>query len=145
LPLLISSALAQTTAPTAPAASTTVESAHLHIYRPSRVWGRALSPLLYCDDDEIAAVPNDKYLEVDLPPGKHRFHTEGGFPTGSINMSIPTSTYKTMTLEPGKDYYVRLSMVGGLKDLHLAFDVVGEDEGAVEIKSLKPLDPSKIK
>jgi len=72
------------------------------------------------------------------------FHNEGGFPNGTMVVSIPTYTYKTVTLEAGKDYYFRLSMVGGSGSVHLEFDSVEPGEAVPAPAHLKPLEARKI-
>jgi len=44
------------------------QTAHVHVYRPAKkMWGRALSSVFYCDDDEIAPVSRGKYFDVEVP------------------------------------------------------------------------------
>lgn len=138
LTLLSSLAFAQEAAPQAPASSDTKvassdSNATVYIYRYKQFTGSALSPSVYCDDNELARMDNGKFFVVTLAPGQHLFRSNDK--QAGINVD----------LKPGQKYYIRVEIAAGFMKGHGRLTAVAPEQGSYEIKKLKPLDQDKVK
>lgn len=116
-----------------PRVSDTSAQSTVYVYRYKQFAGSALSPSVYCDENELARMDNGKYFEVTLSPGQHVFRSNDK--QAGINVD----------LKPGEKYYVRLEIATGLMKGHGRLVSVAADQGSYEIKKLKPLDSGKVK
>lgn len=116
-----------------PSVSDTSAQSTVYVYRYKQFAGSALSPSVYCDENELARMDNGKYFEVTLSPGQHVFRSNDK--QAGINVD----------LKPGEKYYVRLEIATGLMKGHGRLVSVAADQGSYEIKKLKPLDSGKVK
>ena len=117
-----------------PAAHQEKESqATVYIYRYKQFVGSALSPSVYCDENEMARMDNGKFFVVKLAPGKHVFRSN------DKQAGIESD------LKAGQDYYIRVELATGFMKGHGRLVSVGSDQGSYEIKNLKPLSAEKIK
>ena len=117
-----------------PAAHQKKESqATVYIYRYKQFVGSALSPSVYCDENELARMDNGKFFVVKLAPGKHVFR------------SNDKQAGVESDLKAGQDYYIRVELATGFMKGHGRLVAVGPDQGSYEIKNLKPLSADKVK
>jgi hypothetical protein len=123
-------------------AQTADSAAHVYIYRPhNKLLGNALRPTLSCGPQKFAKLPNGKYLEIDLAPGKCLLRVADG----------RFLDEHPMELVAGKTYYVRLLMASSTTSVlvgtgaHLQLDDMNEDEARTAMAKLKPVSPDKIK
>jgi hypothetical protein len=107
--------------------------ATVHIYRYKQFVGSALSPSVYCDENELARMDNGKFFVVKLAPGKHVFRSN------DKQAGIESD------LKAGQDYYIRVELATGFMKGHGRLVSVGPDQGSYEIKNLKPLSADKVK
>jgi len=105
----------------------------VYVYRYKQFAGSALSPSVFCDENELARMDNGRYFEVTLSPGQHVFRSNDK--QAGINVD----------LKPGEKYYIRLEIAAGVMKGHGRLVSVAADQGSYEIKKLKPLDNDKVK
>jgi hypothetical protein len=113
--------------------SDTKSQATVYVYRYKQFVGKALSPSVYCDENELARMENGRYFAVTLAPGQHVFRSNDK--QAGINLD----------LKPGEKYYVRVEIATGLMKGHGRVVSVAPEQGSYEIKNLKPLDSDKVK
>lgn len=132
--LLSSSSLAQQAAsqPDSAVSNTNAQST-VYVYRYKQFAGSALSPSVFCDENELARMDNGRYFAVTVSPGQHVFRSNDK--QAGINVD----------LKPGEKYYIRLEIAAGLMKGHGRLVSVAVDQGSYEIKKLKPLDNDKVK
>lgn len=135
---LSTSLVAQETPTTTPAntpqASSTNEStATVYFYRYKQYVGSALSPSVYCDDGELARMENGRFFVAKLTPGKHVFRSN------DKQAGIEAE------LKGGQDYYIRVELAPGMLKGHGRLILMQPEQGAYEIKKLKPLGTDKVK
>lgn len=105
----------------------------VYVYRYKQFAGSALSPSVYCDDNELARMDNGKYFVVTVTPGQHVFRSNDK--QAGINVD----------LKPGEKYYIRLEIAAGFMKGHGRLVSVAPEQGSYELKKLKPLDSDKVK
>jgi hypothetical protein len=130
----LSFAHAQQPAVAVTALSTSTDSrATVYVYRYKQFVGSALSPSVYCDENELARMDNGKFFVVKLPPGTHIFR------------SNDRQAGITVDLKGGQEYYIRVELAAGFMKGHGRLLWVGPEQGTYEIKNLKPLSADKVK
>lgn len=107
--------------------------ASVYIYRYKQFVGSALSPSVYCDENELARMDNGKFFVAKLSSGKHAFR------------SNDKQAGVEVELKSGQDYYIRVEIAAGMMKGHGRLILVAPEQGAYEIKKLKPLDREKVK
>jgi Protein of unknown function (DUF2846) len=107
--------------------------ASVYVYRYKQFVGSALSPSVYCDENELARMDNGKFFVAKLSPGKHTFR------------SNDKQAGVEVELKSGQDYYIRVEIAAGMMKGHGRLVLVAPEQGAYEIKKLKPLDRDKVK
>ena len=107
--------------------------ATVYFYRYKQFVGSALAPSVYCDDSELARMENGRFFVAKFTPGKHVFRSN------DKQAGIESD------LKAGEEYYVRVELVPGVMKGHGRLVVVQAEQGAYEIKKLKPLDADKVK
>lgn len=115
------------------ATPSTESTANVYFYRYKQYVGSALSPSVYCDDAELARMENGRFFVAKLTPGKHVFRSN------DKQAGIEAE------LKGGQDYYVRVELVTGMLKGHGRLVLMQPEQGAYEIKKLKPLDADKVK
>ncbi|MGH9800645.1 MAG: DUF2846 domain-containing protein [Blastocatellia bacterium] len=105
----------------------------VYVYRYKQYAGSGLEPSVYCNDVELARMDNGRYFTVKLSPGKHTFR------------SNDKQAGIEMDLKSGEDYYIRVEIVAGFMKGHGRLVLTQKEQGAYEIKKLKPLDADKVK
>lgn len=116
------------TAPVAPSDKATV-----YVYRYKKYVGSALEPSVYCDEVQLARMDNGRFFVMHLSPGKHTFR------------STDRQTGIEINVEAGREYYIRVDISPGFFKGQGALTLMQNEQGAYEIKKLKPLAASKIK
>ena len=124
---------ANTVADVNSAAPSNDSQATVYIYRYKQFVGQALSPSVYCDENELARMENGRYFVARLTPGKHVFRSN------DKQAGIDEE------LKPGQKYYIRVELATGFMKGHGRLVPVALEQGSYEIKNLKPLDPDKVK
>jgi hypothetical protein len=107
--------------------------ATVYVYRYKQFAGSALSPSVYCDDNEPARMDNGKFFVAKLPPGKHVFRSNDK--QAGIDVD----------LKAGQDYYIRVELATGFMKGHGRLVPVAPEQGSYEIKKLKALSADKVK
>ena len=107
--------------------------ASVYVYRYKQFVGSALSPSVYCNDNELARMDNGRFFVAKLTPGKHVFR------------SNDKQAGVEVDLKGGQDYYIRVELATGFMKGHGRLLLVAPEQGSYEIKKLKPLDADKIK
>lgn len=123
-------------APVAPSAqenTATDDKATVYFYRTKQYAGSALEPSVYCDDKELARMDNGRYFAVRLAPGKHTFRM-GDKQTG-VELDV----------KAGQSYYMRINIEAGFFKGRGRLTYMQPEQGAYEIKNIRPLGASKIK
>src|SRR5215470_16284155 len=80
----------------APASQNKDSQATVYIYRYKQFVGSALSPSVYCDDNELARMTNGRFFAAKLSAGKHTFHSNDK--QAGIDVD----------LKAGQDHYIRV-------------------------------------
>ncbi len=112
------------------------EKAIVYIYRTRNIFGSALEPSVFCDDNELARIGSGRYIKLALSPGMHRIH-----------MTDKKYSYD-VDMKAGEEYYFRLHLPFSAMRLdkgHGRLEVVDKRKGAKEIKNVKPVDKDKVK
>ena len=107
--------------------------ATVYFYRYKQFVGSALSPSVYCDEGELARIENGRFFVAKFTPGKHVFSSN------DKQSGIESD------LKAGQEYYIRVELVPGAMKGHGRLISVQPEQGAYEIKKLKPLDADKVK
>ena len=76
---------------------------------------------------------NGRYFGVKLDPGKRTFRSNDK--QAGIELDVKS----------GEEYYVRVEIAAGFWKGHGRLVLVQKEQGAYEIKKLKPIDADKIK
>ena len=128
-----SPAPAPSPAATEPAAPTKSSKARIYFYRIKQFTGSALEPSVYCDEKELARMDNGRYFAVDLEPGEHTCRM-GDKQTGF-----------TLDAKAGEQYYAKITLEAGFWKGHGRLTLLQKEQGAFEMKKVKPLDVAKVK
>ncbi|HEY0547442.1 MAG TPA: DUF2846 domain-containing protein [Pyrinomonadaceae bacterium] len=105
----------------------------IYFYRTKQFAGSALEPTVYMDDKELARMDNGRFFGVTVEPGKHTFRM-GDKQTGF-----------EIDMKAGQDYYARVTIETGFWKGHGRLTLMQAEQGAFEIKKVKPLSADKIK
>lgn len=107
--------------------------ATVYFYRYKQFVGSALAPSVYCDEGELARMENGRFFVAKFTPGKHIFSSN------DKQSGIESE------LRAGQEYYIRVELVPGAMKGHGRLVLVQAEQGAYEIKKLKPLEADKVK
>ncbi|HEV7857847.1 MAG TPA: DUF2846 domain-containing protein [Pyrinomonadaceae bacterium] len=113
--------------------TTSQDKATIYFYRIKQFAGSALEPSVYMDDKELARMDNGRFFGVRVAPGKHTFRM-GDKQTGF-----------EIDMKAGQDYYAKVSLEMGMWKGHGRLTLLQPEQGAFEIKKVKPLGADKIK
>ena len=108
------------------------ETASVYFYRYRQFQGSALTPSVYCDEGQLARMENGRYFVVHLAPGVH------------ICRSNDKQSGVQLEVKPGEEYYLRVELVVGMMKGHGRLVLTPKEQGAFEIKKLKPMDSNKV-
>ncbi|MEA2175956.1 MAG: hypothetical protein QOD00_3548 [Blastocatellia bacterium] len=113
--------------------TTSQDKATIYFYRIKQFAGSALEPSVYMDDKELARMDNGRFFGVRAAPGKHTFRM-GDKQTGF-----------EIDMKAGQEYYAKVSLETGFWKGHGRLTLLQPEQGAFEIKKVKPLSADKIK
>ena len=116
-----------------PPVATKTDKARIYFYRIKQFAGSALEPSVYCDDKELARMDNGRYFAVDLDPGEHTCRM-GDNQTGF-----------TVETKSGESYYAKITIDTGFWKGRGRLTLLQKEQGAFELKKVKPLDVAKVK
>lgn len=105
----------------------------IYVYRYKQFIGYMVEPSVYCNEAQLARMDNGRYFKVILSPGTYTFR------------SNDKQSGIEMELKGGEEYYIRVEIVEGLFKQRGRLVLMAKEQGAYEIKKLKPLSASKIK
>ena len=105
----------------------------IYFYRTKQFAGSALEPTVYCDDKELARMDNGRFFGVTLEPGKH-----------TCRMGDKQTGFE-IDMKAGEEYYAKISIEAGFWKGHGRMTLLQKEQGAFELKKVKPLGPDKIK
>jgi len=109
------------------------QKAILYFYRIKQFSGSALEPSVFCDEKELARMDNGRYFGVRLDPGKH-----------TCRMGDKQTGFE-IDAKPGQEYYAKVSLEAGLWKGHGRLTLIQPEQGAFELKKVKPLGADKVK
>lgn len=107
--------------------------AEVYIYRYKQFIGYLVEPPVYCDQVILAQMDNGRYFKVTLDLGTYTFR------------SNDKQSGIEMELKGGEKYYIRVEIANGTWTQRGRVFLMAKEQGAYEIKKLKPLDTIKIK
>jgi len=123
-----------------PAAMTAQESpkpsgdnVRVNVYRYKQFVGKGLRPSIYCDDKDVARLQSGRYVVLALTPGTHALR------------SNDKQSQIQLDLKAGQEYYIRLDIATGFWKGHGRLTMVLPEQGAGEVKQMKPVDAGMIK
>ena len=108
------------------------DKARVYVYRYKQYAGKALRPSIYVEDRDVARIQNGRYVILSLPTGKHSFR------------SNDKQSEIDLDLKGGQDYYIRIDIAMGLWKGHGRLTLVQPEQGAGEMKQMKPADSGMI-
>jgi hypothetical protein len=106
---------------------------YVYTYSASTTIGTVRKPV-FLDDKEIADIRPEKFFIALIEPGKHTFSLKNK-KLGGIEKEF----------EAGKTYYLRVDWRSGAKLSPQGFVSVNEENGAYDVRQLKPIDKKNIK
>jgi hypothetical protein len=105
----------------------------IYFYRIKQFTGSALEPTVYCDEKELARMDNGRYFVVTLEPGKH-----------TCRMGDKQTGFE-VDMKPGEEYYAKISIEMGVFKGRGRLTLLAKEQGAFELKKVKPLGADKVK
>jgi hypothetical protein len=129
-------AAAATTAAPAPATATATAGdgkVTVYVFRHKNFSSRNMQPSVYVDGEEVARIDDGKFFAVKLTPGKHTVEVNKGHTGAEVEM------------KGGEEYYFRVEYIPGFLKARSKIDFIQKEQGAVEIKKMKPLEDKWIK
>lgn len=105
----------------------------IYFYRIKQFTGSALEPSIYCDEKELARMDNGRYFGVTLTPGKH-----------TCRMGDKQTGFE-IEARPGQSYYGKVTIDTGFWKGRGRLSLVQPEQGAFELKKVKPIGADKIK
>jgi len=105
----------------------------IYFYRIKQFAGSALEPSIYCDNKELARMDNGRYFAVTLEPGKH-----------SCSMGDKQTGFE-IDAKQGDEYYAKVTIDVGFWKGRGRLTLLQKEQGAFELKKVKPLGADKVK
>ena len=109
------------------------QKATIYFYRIKQFAGSGLEPSVYCDDKELARMDNGRYFGAALEPGKH-----------TCRMGDKQTGFE-IDMRSGEEYYGKVTLETGFWKGHGRLTLMQKEQGAFELKKVKPLGPDKVK
>jgi hypothetical protein len=100
--------------------------ATVHFYRFKEFVGSVLKPSVYCDGIQLGRLENGHYMDFQIAAGKHTFYADD------------KGAGATITIEAGKEYYMRAYVQPGFWKGHFVLTMVMPEQGKYETAMLKP-------
>lgn len=107
--------------------------AKVFVYRYKQYVGKGIRPSVICDDVDVARIQSGRMVVLALSPGKHRLRSNDA--QSQIELEV----------KPGTDYYLRVEIAQGFMKGHGRLVLVMPEQGAAEIRQMKPADKNMIK
>lgn len=107
--------------------------AYVYVYRYKSMVGKGVRPSIYCDDKDIVRLQSGRYVALALTAGKH------------VLRSNDKQSQIELELKPGQKYYIRIEIAAGFWKGHGRLTMVLPEQGAGEMKQMKPVDAGMIK
>ena len=120
------------TEPAAPAVASDAKP-KIYFYRIKQFTGSALEPSVFCDEKELARMDNGRYFVVTLEPGKH-----------TCRMGDKQTGFE-IDMKPGEEYYAKVTIEMGVFKGRGRLTLLAKEQGAFELKKVKPLGVDKVK
>jgi hypothetical protein len=124
---------AEALGPTGSSDETGEATALVYVYRHKNFSSRNMQPSIYVDSVEVARMDDGKYFIIRLPPGKHSIEINKGHSGAEVDMKA------------GQRYYFRVELIPGFWKARGQIDFIQKEQGALELKKMKPLEPKWIK
>ena len=105
----------------------------IYFYRIKQFTGSALEPTVYCDEKELARMDNGRYFVVTLEPGKH-----------TCRMGDKQTGFE-VDMKAGEEYYAKITIEAGVFKGRGRLTLQAKEQGAFELKKVKPLGADKVK
>jgi len=109
------------------------ENVRVNVYRYKQYMGKGLRPSIFCDEKDVARLQSGRYVVLALAPGKHTFR------------SNDKQSQIDLDLKAGQEYYIRIDIATGMWKGHGRLTLVLAEQGAGELKQMKPVDAGMIK
>jgi hypothetical protein len=109
----------------------TGNTARVNVYRYKQYMGKGIRPSIYVDEKDVVRLQSGRY--VALAPGKHSFR------------STDKQSQIDVELKAGQEYYIRIDIAPGMWKGHGRLTLVQPEQGAGELKQMKPVDEGMIK
>lgn len=106
---------------------------YVYSYKHVRTLGK-VAPPVYVDDTLLAKLDGARYFIVKLEPGTHAFHLKDK-KRGGIEMEF----------KAGETYYIRMDKREGTTVGASGLVLVPKEQGAYDVKQMKPTDKGDIK
>jgi len=103
------------------------DTATVYFYRYKVGKGAPLKAQIYCDNHQLGALANGRYLKVQIPVGKHLFRLADDKESGAI-----------VNLEVGQTYFFRADVYDTTWKRRFRLDEIMADQGSFDITKLKP-------
>lgn len=131
---LLSLSAVFTTAQAIPAEPSSSSKATVYVYRYKQFVGSALSPSVFCDEEQVARLENGRYFAVKLDAGSHSFRSND--PQSGVALDV----------KAGQEYFIRVDIAAGMLKGHGRLSLTAPEQGRYELQSskLKPLDNDKV-
>jgi len=105
----------------------------VYVYRYKQYVGKGIRPSVLCDEKDIARIQSGRMVVLALNPGKHVFR------------SNDQQSQIDLDLKPGQEYYIRVEIATGFWKGHGRLTLVAPEQGAGEVKQMRPADQGMIK
>ena len=105
----------------------------VYVYRHKNFGTRNMQPSVYVDGVEVARMDDGKFFTIKLDPGKHSVEINKGHSGAEIDMA------------PGGQYYFRVDIIPGFWKARGQITYVQKEQGALELKKMKPLESKWLK
>jgi len=109
------------------------EKVRVNVYRYKQYMGKGLRPSIYCDGKDAARLQDGRYVVLLMTPGMHTFR------------SNDEQSQIEVDLKSGQQYYIRIDIAEGFWKGHGRLTLVQAEQGAAELKQMKPVDSGMIK
>ena len=122
---------AKTSEQTASKPGTSMEYAHLHVYRARRYMGSGLAPSIEVDEKKVARIGNGRRFTARLSPGTHSIFSDD------------KSSAITLDAKAGQDYFIRVDEEPGFMKGHGKLTLLMPEQGKPEFLKQKPIEPDR--
>ena len=110
-----------------------VDKVRVNVYRYKQFMGKGLRPSIYYEERDVARLQSGRYVVLALAPGTHVFR------------SNDKQSQIDLDLKAGQEYYIRIDIATGFMKGHGRLTLVQPEQGAAELKQMKPADAGMIK